>query len=119
MKREGYDCICSRCGKNIKLLFRPNRDLPIYCKRCYILSLTETINNSVKILKQDLDDRGIEQGVQLLVFNIKRFGSLPGQFSTINEVKKGVFKRIKEEIKDKNKVEKILILFERLFERLY
>jgi CxxC-x17-CxxC domain-containing protein len=30
-----YRVVCSRCGRETNVLFRPKMERPIYCKRCF------------------------------------------------------------------------------------
>ncbi|MEW6425080.1 MAG: zinc-ribbon domain containing protein [Bacillota bacterium] len=34
-ERQMYPAICSRCGKETEVPFRPNGNKPVYCKECY------------------------------------------------------------------------------------
>lgn len=34
-RRELYDAVCSACGKETKVPFRPRNDRPIYCSDCF------------------------------------------------------------------------------------
>lgn len=34
-RRELYDAVCSACGQNTKVPFRPRNDRPIYCSDCF------------------------------------------------------------------------------------
>ncbi|MEZ0536211.1 zinc-ribbon domain containing protein [Caldicellulosiruptoraceae bacterium PP1] len=34
-KRELFDAVCSACGKETKVPFRPRNDRPIYCSDCF------------------------------------------------------------------------------------
>lgn len=33
--REMHDAVCSNCGKNCKVPFRPTGDKPVYCSECF------------------------------------------------------------------------------------
>ena len=33
--REMYDAICSDCGKETKVPFKPTEGRPVYCRDCY------------------------------------------------------------------------------------
>jgi hypothetical protein len=33
--REMYDAVCSSCGKNCKVPFKPKDDRPVYCSDCF------------------------------------------------------------------------------------
>ncbi|MCL6447691.1 MAG: zinc-ribbon domain containing protein [Armatimonadetes bacterium] len=37
-ERVMYPAICSRCGKETEVPFRPNGSKPVYCKECYRLA---------------------------------------------------------------------------------
>ncbi|HBM74902.1 MAG TPA: zinc-binding protein [Clostridiaceae bacterium] len=34
-KREMYTAICSACGKETEVPFKPSEDRPVYCRECY------------------------------------------------------------------------------------
>lgn len=34
-KREMYTAICSECGKETEVPFKPSPDRPVYCRECY------------------------------------------------------------------------------------
>ncbi len=33
--REMHDAVCSECGKNCQVPFKPTADRPVYCQDCY------------------------------------------------------------------------------------
>lgn len=35
--RQLFDAVCSRCGVETKVPFRPRQDKPVYCRECYQL----------------------------------------------------------------------------------
>ena len=35
-QREMHDAVCSECGKQTQVPFKPKADLPVYCKECYM-----------------------------------------------------------------------------------
>jgi CxxC-x17-CxxC domain-containing protein len=34
-KRELYDAVCSDCGKETQVPFKPSDERPVYCRECY------------------------------------------------------------------------------------
>jgi len=34
-EKQMYDAICSECGKECQVPFKPEKDKPVYCKECY------------------------------------------------------------------------------------
>ncbi len=34
-RREMHDAVCSDCGKECKVPFKPQEGRPVYCKECY------------------------------------------------------------------------------------
>lgn len=34
-RREMYTAICSECGKETEVPFKPSPDRPVYCRECY------------------------------------------------------------------------------------
>jgi CxxC-x17-CxxC domain-containing protein len=35
-KREMHKAVCSKCGKNCEVPFKPTEGKPVYCKDCFI-----------------------------------------------------------------------------------
>ncbi|NPV63385.1 MAG: hypothetical protein HPY61_12310 [Methanotrichaceae archaeon] len=33
--REMHDAVCSDCGKQTQVPFKPDQDRPVYCQECY------------------------------------------------------------------------------------
>lgn len=48
--RQMHDAVCSNCGKNCQVPFRPTGDKPVYCSECF-----ETMGNTRS------DDRGSDR----------------------------------------------------------
>jgi CxxC-x17-CxxC domain-containing protein len=34
-KREMFTAVCSECGKETEVPFKPNMERPVYCRECY------------------------------------------------------------------------------------
>ncbi len=34
-EREMYDAVCSECGRETKIPFKPHLDKPVYCSECF------------------------------------------------------------------------------------
>lgn len=46
--KEGWEAICSQCGKRIIVPFRPSPQRPIYCDRCFREIRIQSSKNKIK-----------------------------------------------------------------------
>lgn len=107
----GYGAFCDNCGNPIKLLFKPDPNRPVLCKRCALALTEKNIKNVITSFKVNEDEESLKRRVEILVLEEQRLGQNPGQ--DINRIKKDVRNRLNKGIKDKDKIRKILIFLEK------
>ncbi len=108
---EGYDAICDNCGDKIKLPFKPYPYRSVICKRCALALTEKDIERAIEFLKVNADERFLERGAENLALNERKLCQDPIQ--KVNKIKKNIRNKLSKEIKDKDKLRKILIFLEK------
>ena len=108
---QGYDAICDNCGDPIKLPFKPHPNRPVLCKRCALALTEKDIEKAIEFLKINIDEKFLERGAENLALNEQKLGQNPSQ--DINKIKKNIRNRLNKEIRDKDKIRKILMFLEK------
>lgn len=105
---KGHKGFCDECGKEVTFLFKPDANLPKYCKKCHIRLSLKQIKHSIKSLISIEDNDKLEDTIKHLVFTMSRT-----EIKEVKRIKIMVKRMITKVIKDENKRDKIFILLAR------
>ena len=101
---KGYKGVCDNCGKETIFLFRPTKNVPKYCKECYIALSQKDIENIIKSFNNIEEDK-LKDAIEFLVLKMSKI-----EITGIKKIRVIVENMITKLIKDKNKRDKIFIL---------
>lgn len=102
-KDKGYEDTCDNCGEPINLFFKPNKNRPVYCKKCNSELLEQQWQSTITFLKEKLNEfkvRGTidERLLESIAEQLALYEQSRSYTENINKIQKEVRKRFRKEI---------------------
>src|SRR3989344_1679492 len=129
LKNAGYDDFCDNCGNPIKLFFKPDKNRPVYCKKCNLVLSEQRYQSMIASLKAMLNEfktRGNidEKLLEIVAEHLALYEKSRSYTEHISKIQEEVRKRFRKDIRklrlmDKEKfiLNKILVFLERMESR--